>query len=239
LATPAQRLEKSHCKACSQRCLSSRGIDNQKIPNADCSLYITQHVNIFFFNPKESPAMADNKATKKSDDASTDQGPPKKKIILIGVAALLFLIILGVAAFFWLKKNEANNENPAAIQASPIIPSTTIGPMIEIKEFVVNIISEGDSHYVKAALTIELDNNPAVIDKKTAATGNDLAMEEATLRMPQIRDGILLLIGNKTYEELQDLQGKKQLKAELASRINSILQRGKVKEIYFTDFVVQ
>ncbi len=187
--------------------------------------------------------MADNKATKKSDDASTDQGPPKKKIILIGVAALLFLIILGVAAFFWLKKDEANNENPedpaAAIQVSPIIPSTTIGPMIEIKEFVVNIISEGDSHYVKAALTIELDNNPAVIDKKTAATGNDLAMEEATLRMPQIRDGILLLIGNKTYEELQDLQGKKQLKAELASRINSILQRGKVKEIYFTDFVVQ
>ena len=57
--------------------------------------------------------------------------------------------------------------------------------------------------------------------------------------MPQIRDSILLLIGNKTYEELQDLQGKKQLKAELTSKLNSILHYGKVKEIYFTDFVVQ
>ena len=57
--------------------------------------------------------------------------------------------------------------------------------------------------------------------------------------MPQIRDAILLLVGNKTFEELQDLQGKKQLKAELLSKINAILQSGQAKSIYFTDFVVQ
>ena len=32
---------------------------------------------------------------------------------------------------------------------------------------------------------------------------------EVEQRMPQVRDAVLLLIGNKTYEELQDLQGKK------------------------------
>jgi flagellar FliL protein len=57
--------------------------------------------------------------------------------------------------------------------------------------------------------------------------------------MPQIRDSILMLIGNKTYDELQDIQGKKQLQAELISKLNSILRTGKVKEIYFTDFIVQ
>lgn len=36
--------------------------------------------------------------------------------------------------------------------------------------------------------------------------------------MPQIRDAILLLIGNKTVEELQDIQGKNQVKAELKAR---------------------
>ena len=41
---------------------------------------------------------------------------------------------------------------------------------------------------------------------------------------PNIRDTILLLIGNKTFEELEDLQGKKQLKAELTSKINSFLK---------------
>lgn len=97
--------------------------------------------------------------------------------------------------------------------------------MVDIAEFIVNIISEDNSHYVKVALTLELDAEPT--------------KEEATKRMPQIRDAILLLIGNKTYEELHDLQGKRQLKAEILSKINSFLQTGKVQSIYFTDFVVQ
>ncbi|MBU1139263.1 MAG: flagellar basal body-associated FliL family protein [Proteobacteria bacterium] len=97
--------------------------------------------------------------------------------------------------------------------------------MVEIREFIVNIISEDESHYVKAALTIELNKAEA--------------LDEVNKRMPQIRDAILLLVGNKTYEELHDLQGKKQLKAELVSKINSFLQHGKIRAIYFTDFVVQ
>lgn len=97
--------------------------------------------------------------------------------------------------------------------------------MVAIDEFIVNIISEDGRHYVKASLTLELDKEDVI--------------EETRKRMPQIRDSILLLVGNKTFEELQDLQGKKQLKAELVSKINSFLQAGKVKAIYFTDFVVQ
>jgi flagellar FliL protein len=62
---------------------------------------------------------------------------------------------------------------------------------------------------------------------------------EVNQRMPQIKDAILLLIGNKTFHELNDLQGKIQLRAELINKINSILLKGKVKRIYFTDFVVQ
>ena len=64
-------------------------------------------------------------------------------------------------------------------------------------------------------------------------------MEEVNKRMPQIRDAILLLIGNKTFDELQDIQGKNQVKAELKSKINSFLKTGKVTNIYLTDFVVQ
>jgi flagellar FliL protein len=194
--------------------------------------------------------MADNKDVKLLKGAPADKGGKKKKLMIIGGAALLLLIILGVAAFFLLKKAPAKEENhgkkPATeTQAPPLHPPQTIGPMVEIKEFIVNIISEGERHYVKASLTIELIA-PAATGAKEGGGGHgggtaakDPATEEATQRMPQIRDCILMLIGNKTYEELQDLQGKKQLKAELTSKLNSILHVGKVKEIYFTDFVVQ
>lgn len=193
--------------------------------------------------------MAEKDAKKPEPVALSDQGAKKKKLIIIGGGALLLLIILGVAAFFLLKKDPAKEEKhgdePAAVHAPDLNPSATIGPMVEIKEFIVNIISEGDRHYVKASMTIELVGTAGAAGAAGGgghgepAGGKDPATEEVTQRMPQIRDSILMLIGNKTYDELQDIQGKKQLKAELISKLNSILHKGKVKEIYFTDFIVQ
>lgn len=169
--------------------------------------------------------MADEKDTAKEENG----GKKKKLIIIIAAVVLVLLIGGGVAGFLFMKnsKEQAEEEkDPGADVPVPEITQTSeIGPMIDIAEFIVNIISEDNNHYVKAAITLELSSEES--------------KEEATLRMPQIRDAILLLVGNKTYEELHDLQGKKQLKAELLSKINGFLQTGKVRAIYFTDFVVQ
>ncbi len=164
----------------------------------------------------------------KKEEPKVEGGKSKKKLfIIIGAAVLVVLILGGVAGFFLLKKDHSAAEQPAGQEAAVpgAVPKPDIGPMVKIDEFIVNIISEEGSHYVKTSMSIEM-NNAAVV-------------EETTSRMPQIRDAVLLLIGNKTFEELQDLQGKKQLKAEITSKINSFLQTGQIKSIYFTDFVVQ
>lgn len=181
--------------------------------------------------------MAEKKEEKKEDGSSKSK---KKLFIIIGAAVLVVLILAGVGGYFFLKKDPAATGQTAGQEAAgghgeaaphgevPVpgaTPKIEMGPMVKIDEFIVNIISEEGSHYVKTSMSIEM-TNAAVVD-------------EATTRMPQIRDAVLLLIGNKTFEELQDLQGKKQLKAEITSKINSFLQTGQVKSIYFTDFVVQ
>ncbi|PID72033.1 MAG: flagellar basal body protein FliL [Desulfobulbus propionicus] len=158
-----------------------------------------------------------------------EEGKGKKKRIIIIIAAVLVLLIGGGAAvyFLFLKKDpppvEEPNEQAALIQ--PVENSDEFGPTVTIDEFIVNIISEDTAHYVKASLSLEMSNEDV--------------LEEAKKRMPQIRDAVLLLIGNKTFEELQDLQGKKQVKAEIKNKINSFLKTGKVKNIFLTDFVVQ
>ena len=168
----------------------------------------------------------------KKKDEPEKKGGGKSKLIII-IAAVVLLGVGGGAAYYFLvfkphqlelqKKKE--EESKAASLIKPIPEEAKIGPMVEIKEFVVNIIGEEATHYVKASLTLELDKEAAV--------------QEVGKRMPQIRDAILLLISNKTFTELQDTQGKNQVKAELKTKINSFLKTGSVNNIYLTDFVVQ
>ncbi len=173
--------------------------------------------------------MADKKPKKAPEESQQAGGKKKKIIIIVAVVLLLLLIGGGAAGYFFIFKKKAEAEKKVDPGLDVPVPElnqkSDIGPMVNIDEFIVNIISEENNHYVKAALTFELDN--------------EKVSEEVTKRMPQIRDSILLLVGNKTYDELQDLQGKRQLKAELTSKINAILQSGSVRSIYFTDFVVQ
>ena len=172
--------------------------------------------------------MAEKKESQKKDATPQDKGNKKKLIIIIGAIVIVLLIGGGAAAYFFMKKSHSEKKEVDPGQHVPVPDlnhAADIGPMIDITEFIVNIISADGNHYVKTALTLEL-TNPA-------------AKDEITQRMPQIRDAILLLIGNKTFEELQDLEGKKELKAEIMSKINGFLQAGKVKSIFFTEFVVQ
>lgn len=164
----------------------------------------------------------------KTEDNTAESGSKKKLFIIIG-AVVLLLIIAGVAAWFlFLKPAPPTPEelDPGLqVPVPDITQKAEIGPMVNIEEFVVNIISGDTPHYVKASLTVELSSEDV--------------QPEVEQRMPQVRDAVLLLISNKTYEELQDLQGKRQLKGELTSKLNSFLQTGKIKAIYFTNFVVQ
>ncbi len=150
----------------------------------------------------------------------------KKKLLIIIIVVLVMLIGGGVGAFLFLKGGGMEDTiSPEEEQAQLAAQAQQVGPMVNIDSFIVNIIDSEESRYLKAAITLEVDS--------------DAASQELSQRMPQIKDAILLLVGNKTYTELNDLQGKIQLRAELINKINSILKQGKVKRIYFTDFVVQ
>ena len=166
---------------------------------------------------------------KKDKDAAENPeeggGGGKKKLIIIIVAVLILLGGAGAGYFFFMGSDEEVKLSPEEEQAQLEQQAKQVGPMVNLESFIVNIMDDEESRYLKASITVEVDT------PETAA--------EMTQRMPQIKDAVLLLVGNKTFGELSDLQGKIQLRAELINKINSILPKGKVKRIYFTDFVVQ
>lgn len=91
--------------------------------------------------------------------------------------------------------------------------------------FVVNLNDPGGKRYLKTKINLEY-------------AGVELT-DELRLRQPQLRDMILLLLSSKTIDEIQGIEGKITLRRELITRINQALQKGKIKNLYFTEFVIQ
>jgi flagellar FliL protein len=53
------------------------------------------------------------------------------------------------------------------------------------------------------------------------------------------RDKIVRVLNDKTFSEIESIQGKLFLKDTIAMEVNTILQEGVVKDVFFSDFVIQ
>lgn len=171
-------------------------------------------------------------AEKKPVEDKEEKKSGGMKTLILAVVGVLLLVAVGAGAYFF---GVSRGEAAAAAPADPAVAATAaaeaeaaagnLGPLVELKDFIVNILDEQETRYLKASVTLELTSPEAAA--------------EVDQRMPQVRDAVILLIGSKTFDELRDLQGKLQLRAEVGAQINGFLKAGKVKNIYFTDFVVQ
>lgn len=97
--------------------------------------------------------------------------------------------------------------------------------------------------YTMDKFTVNLDGEP----KRTIRVEVNLEMlgkdgfEEVinSDNRAKARDSIVRLLNGKTFNELETIQGKLFLKDKIAMEINSILDKGVVKDVYFSEFVVQ
>ncbi|CAH2029996.1 flagellar basal body-associated FliL family protein [Trichlorobacter ammonificans] len=172
-------------------------------------------------------------------EAPADGDGKKKLFIIIGAVALV-LIIGGVAAFMMMgsgdKKKEGDkaavDANGAPAAAAPAsggghggAPAAGVSTVFSLEPFIVNIYDGQELRYLKVKIEMEMAN-PAV---KAELEG----------RLAAIRDAILVLLTTKTLQDVQDVQGKNQLREEILAAISKIVAQGKVTKVYFTDFVVQ
>ncbi|MFH0730502.1 MAG: flagellar basal body-associated FliL family protein [Pseudomonadota bacterium] len=145
-----------------------------------------------------------------------EKSPLKRVIILTAV-----LLLAGGGILGWLifgGNNGPGGKGKISAEAS--------GELIYGMEiFVVNLNDSEGKRYLKTKLNLEY-------------SGAELT-DELKLRQPQLRDMILLLLSGKTAEEIQGTEGKITLRRELIMRINQALQKGKIRTLYFTEFVIQ
>ncbi|MBK3332465.1 flagellar basal body-associated FliL family protein [Persephonella atlantica] len=156
------------------------------------------------------------------------QGGGKKKLIILLVVILLLLGGGGGAAYKFLvldKQEKQQEENKAEKIQEEIRNVEDLGIMFEVGTFVVNLSDKDADRYLKVTVILEVEN--------------EQVKQEVEKRLPQIKDSITTLLFTKTSRELKTAEGVEKLKEEILRRVNAILPLGGVKNVYFTDFVIQ
>ena len=165
-----------------------------------------------------------------AEQAKTDAPPQDKKklFIMVGVAAAA-LAILGAVAVFALggSKGDKKSSEPAKVESKEEggRVEAVAGTTYPMEPFVVNIYDGQEIRYLKIKVEFEL--------------ANPQAKAEMDAKVAPLRDSILILLTTKTMQEIQDLQGKNQLREQILGAVSKIVPASKVTKVYFTDFVVQ
>ncbi len=165
--------------------------------------------------------MADEEREAQQAEEATGGG--KGKLLLVVLLLLILLIGGGAGAYFFLfaKKEEKKKEVP-----KPQVAPEAVGVMYKLEPaFIVNLADPELTMYARVSITLEVSSPEVVL--------------EVQKREPIIRDAIIEILSNKTSRELRTPEGREQLKLEIIKRINTILVKGGVRNVYFTEFVVQ
>ncbi|MSM40262.1 MAG: flagellar basal body protein FliL [Geobacter sp.] len=169
----------------------------------------------------------------KDEQGKEEQAPASKKKLFIIIGAAVGVVILAVVLVLTLgggSKKEGGGEAKAEKKAGShggggAEGAPVAGTVFPLEPFIVNIYDGQEVRYLKVKVEFEM-SGPEV-------------KPEIDARQAPLRDAILVLLTTKTLQEIQDLQGKNQLREEILAAVNKILPPGKVTRVYFTDFVVQ
>lgn len=141
-----------------------------------------------------------------SEKPDAANAPPKsKKMLIIILAAVLVLVLGGAGAFFFISKQRAAAEEgeeaaPAKAAVKKVEPGTPPA-YLPLDPMVVNLADPGGERVAQIGVTLE------VIDVKSA--------ESVKAYLPTIRSGILMLISQRTAEELLKPEGKEKLASDI------------------------
>lgn len=179
--------------------------------------------------------------------ATPGKEPAKsKKLIVIGaVVALLVIVAAGLGLFLVNKQRSGADEEG---QETAKAATTLVPTFLPLENMVVNLADAGGDRFAQIGITLELQ------DEQTAGAVKQY--------MPSIRNGVLMLVSQRTAEELLRREGKEKLAADILVEVSRPLgfgtkaarvqeaseddeeaprprRRNPVRRVLFSSFIIQ
>ena len=149
-------------------------------------------------------------AKPESTEGSPAPAKSKKLLIIIG-AAVLVMVLGGAGAFYFISKQRAaaaaaeeGGEEAAPTKAAAHGEKKAPPVYLPLDPMVVNLADPGGEKVAQVGITLQ------VLDEKASAS--------VKLYLPTIRSGVLLLISQRTSEELLKPEGKERLAKDILKK---------------------
>ncbi len=182
----------------------------------------------------EEKEGSEDKAAEEVKDAAQKQ--KKKQMILYSVIGAVVLITVLVLLYFIFGGDKVLGSDAASSSSDfkTVVEAgaeeeieygedeEALGAMFPLETFVVNLSGGG---FVKAQVQLEFSSR--TISKRFLT------------KLIPIRDAMISLMSSKKRSDLLNREGKEDLKAEIIGVINESLGKPEIKNVYFTNFVVQ
>lgn len=182
--------------------------------------------------------MAKEEPQASPDGAKPDDKPKKGGKLIPLLLVVNMALVAGLAAFLFLgghgsggahkEKDKEAKEGEAAKEEEGAKAKDTkaqMGPVVELDPFLVNLDESGQARYLKVTIQFEMSTPQA--------------SEELKARTVPTRDLIITYLSSLNFSQTQGQVNKEIIRTSLMKRINASLSAGEVKNIYFTDFVIQ
>ena len=172
-----------------------------------------------------------------------DGAPPKKskKLIIIIAGVLVLVLALAGGAVVLLKKppaeegeEETTHAPPKKEKAKKKDDKHAAPAYLKVEPYTINLKGEQGDQYLRLEMSAEFE------DQQSA--------DAAKAYMPKIRHQTMQLLKGKPVAELNSKEGTEKLAKEIKDEMNLVLgtpekgekvPSGPVKEVLFTDFVIQ
>lgn len=132
--------------------------------------------------------------------------PAKSKKMLVIILGVVFFMLIaggaGAAWFFSRQNSDADGGEGRAHSEAPKAPPT----FLPIENMVVNLGDPGGDRFAQIGITLEL------ADAKTS--------DQVKLHLPTIRSSILLLVSQRTSNELLQREGKEKLATDILREVS-------------------
>jgi flagellar FliL protein len=177
--------------------------------------------------------VAEEAAKEAAGGGASPAAASGKPPILLVVLLIVNMAFIGGVGFMLYKNKKKENAEPKlehVIQgehqsqdAEAHTEKQVAGKIVPLETFIVNLAGSKGRRIAKVNMEIEVEGEKII--------------DEIEKRKAQIRDIIIITLSGKTYDEVATREGKEQLREEVKDTVNAFLTKGKIINVYFTDFI--